>query len=37
MSSRFFENQPREICSHLTKKEPKGMFLSLAREAPKSQ
>ena len=27
MSSRFFEDQPREICSHLSKKEPKGRFL----------
>ena len=27
MSSRFFENQPRKICSHLSKKEPKGTFL----------
>ena len=27
MSNKFFENQPREICSHLSKKEPKGRFL----------
>ena len=37
ISNRFFENQPNEICSHLSEKASKGMFLSLAREAPKSQ
>ena len=25
--SRFFENQPNEICSHLSEKASKGMFL----------
>ena len=24
--SRFFENQPNEICSHLSEKAPKGRF-----------
>ena len=27
MSSRFFENQPNEICSHLSEKASKGRFL----------
>ena len=27
MSSRFFENQPNEICSHLSEKASKGKFL----------
>ena len=26
LSSRFFENQPNEICSHLSEKASKGMF-----------
>ena len=26
-SSRFFENQPNEICSHLSEKASKGKFL----------
>ena len=34
ISSRFFENQPDEICSHLSKKASKGRFLD-CREAPK--
>ena len=28
ISSRFFENQPNEICSHLSEKASKGMFLN---------
>ena len=27
ISSRFFENQPNEICSHLSEKASKGMLL----------
>ena len=27
MSGRFFENQPNEICSHLSEKASKGRFL----------
>ena len=27
ISNRFFENQPNEICSHLSEKASKGMFL----------
>ena len=27
MSSRFFENHPNEICSHLSEKASKGRFL----------
>ena len=27
MSSRFFENQPNEICSHLSEKASKSRFL----------
>ena len=27
MPSRFFENQPNEICSHLSEKASKGTFL----------
>ena len=27
ISSRFFENQPNEICSHLSEKASKGRFL----------
>ena len=27
ISSRFFENQPNEICSHFSEKASKGMFL----------
>ena len=27
MSGRFFENQPKEICSHLCEKGSKSMFL----------
>ena len=27
ISSRFFENQPNDICSHLSEKASKGMFL----------
>ena len=34
ISSRFFENQPDEICSHLSEKASKGRFLD-CREAPK--
>ena len=26
ISSRFFENQPNEICSHMLEKAPKGRF-----------
>ena len=29
MSSRFFENQPNEICSHLSEKASKGRFFGL--------
>ena len=29
MSSRFFENQPSEICSHLSEKASKGRFFGL--------
>ena len=28
ISSRFFENQPDEICSHLSEKASKGRFLT---------
>ena len=28
ISNRFLENQPNEICSHLTEKESKGRFLN---------
>ena len=28
MCSRFFENQPNEICSHLSEKPSKGRFLN---------
>ena len=37
ISSRFFENQPNEIYSHLSEKASKGRFLNYTREAPKSQ
>ena len=30
----FFENQPNEICSHLSEKALKGRFLKLEKEAP---
>ena len=33
ISSRFFENQPDEICSHLSEKASKGRFLT-PEEAP---
>ena len=33
----FFENQPNEICSHLSEKALKGRFLKLEKEASKSQ
>ena len=32
ISRRFFENQPNEICSHLSKKASKGMFLACERQ-----
>ena len=28
ISSRFFENEPNEICSHLSEKGPKGRFFA---------
>ena len=31
MSSRFFENQPNEICSHLSEKASKDTFLRLEK------
>ena len=32
MSSPFFENQPRQICSHLSKKEPKSSTIIVTKE-----
>ena len=37
MSSRFFENQPNEICSHLSEKASKGKFFGLHKLQKKSQ
>ena len=31
MSSRFFDNQPNEICSHLSEKASEGTFLKPER------